>query len=542
MKAIQGSGVCAAIAIGEIIRLRRSTAAYRGAAEGYEAERSRFHEARDQVDRALAEEVETAKRDIGENEAQIFEIHRMMLYDDDFGDLVEERLTDGLTAETAVTEAAEQLAAVFAGMDGEYMQGRAADVRDIARRIVNKLSGGGELTLPDHPVIIAADDLTPGETVKLDRRFVLGFVTECGSENSHTAILARTLNIPAVVGVGALPDDISGRTAILDGANGVMYLDPDEKALADYAHRMEAEDERRMALEKYRGMKSITADGRRIRVYANVGAVEDVADAKKWDAEGIGLFRSEFLYMKYGRAPTEEEQFSAYKAAAEQMPESEVIIRTLDAGADKKLDFLGLPPEENPALGVRAIRLCLEKEDLFRTQLRALYRASVYGNISIMLPMIVSPDEVERARAVISSVKAELTAEGIEYQDDVPLGVMIETPAAAICADHLAAVADFFSIGTNDLLQYTMAADRQNSGVSHLTAGAPEAVMRLIRRTAEAADKEGIWVGICGEMAADTSLIPQFIKWGVTELSVAPPHILAVRSAVAKSSFAELQH
>ncbi len=505
-----------------------------------EAELKRYCSARDSAATELDALREKAVADVGEDGAMIFEIHRMMLYDEDFDDAVREMIQDeAVNAEYAVTECAAKISAMFAGMSSDYMKSRSGDVRDAAERVVALLEGRRRDFTLTSPAIIAAENLSPADTVQLDKKYVLGFVTEGGSENSHTAILARTMDIPAVVGVGKIPREYEGCDAILDGHGGSLIISPDPETRKNYEDIAGRDRDNKNRLEAYRGKCGMTKCGRRVRIYANIGDTSDIALALSGDAEGIGLFRSEFLYMKYGRAPTEDEQFEAYRDAAEKMNGGDVIVRTLDAGADKKLPFLGLGNEANPALGFRAIRISLSDMSLFKTQLRALYRASAYGNISIMLPMIVSVDEVKRAKEIAAEVRTELARDKIPVGQKVPFGIMIETPAAAVTADLLARESDFFSIGTNDLTQYTMAADRENPRVAYLGKTMSEALKRLIAYVSREGEKARIWTGVCGEAAADVSLTQFFVDCGITELSVSPSRIIEVRRAVAETTVAQ---
>ena len=504
--------------------------------EDVESEIKRYVTARESVAEELEGLQEKAKNEIGESGAMIFEIHRMMLYDDDFDKSVISIIKwQGVNAEYAVTATADNLARIFSDMTGDYMKARAADVRDVAKRLTDALEGRGHSLSLSHPCIIAAEDLTPGETVNLDKKLALGFITEGGTDSSHSAILARTMGIPAVVSAGKIDMSLNGKSCIIDGEEGVLYIEPDEDTRSRLMEKKRAFEEEKRSLESLRGRLTATKDGRRIKVYANIGEPSDVRYAIEGDAEGVGLFRSEFLYMKYGRPPTEDEQFEAYRQAGEAMGKKELIVRTLDCGADKKIPYLGLREETNPALGLRAVRLCLKREDIFLTQLRALYRATAYTGISIMFPMIVSPDEIIKAKGLCRTATEQLKKEGIPFVENTKIGIMIETPAAAVCADLLAPHVDFFSIGTNDLTQYTVAADRENSDVSYLTEEKNTAVLRLIAHVARCAEREGIWAGVCGEMGSDTSLTEFFVRVGIKELSVTPSKVLEVRRAVMES-------
>lgn len=541
IKKICGKKASGGIAEGKLYVVRRDGAALYSKADDAETELERYREARERAASELEELRKKAASDAGESEAMIFDIHRMMLYDDDFDKSIVSMIRQGADAVSAVLQTAEKLGKLFSDMSGDYMKGRAADVKDVARRVTDALSGRRSVVSPDCPSVIAANELTPGETVNLDKKLALGFITEGGSDSSHSAILARTMGIPSVVAAGKIDSSLDGKYCILDGDEGALYIEPDEETRERLLGKKREQEERICRLDSLRGKLTETKDGRRIRVYANIGEPDDVHYAASADAEGIGLFRSEFLYMKYGRLPTEDEQFDAYRTAGEKMGKKELIVRTLDAGADKKIDYLDLKKEANPALGLRAIRLCMKNEEAFLTQLRALYRASAYTPVSIMFPMIVSADEIIKAKELCAMAREQLRANGKPFDENVKIGIMIETPAAAVCADILAEHADFFSIGTNDLIQYTLAADRENPEVSYITKGAHEAVLRLISYTAECAAKAGIWVGICGEMGADTSLTEFFLNAGITELSVTPSRVLEVREAVMSADTSKYQ-
>ena len=484
----------------------------------------------------LAEIHDKALREVGETNAQIFEIHMMMLDDEDYNESIENIIdSQKVNAEYAVAVTSDNFAAMFAAMDDAYMQARAADVRDISNRLIANLSdSGGESAPSGEKVIICADDLAPSETVSLDKERVLAFVTAHGSSNSHTAILARNMNIPAIIGVGdeflkAVKD---GMTAGVDGFTGEFFLEPDEKTIERLEQKQREDKEKKRLLQELKGKENITLDGKKVKIFANIGSIDNIGAVLVNDAGGIGLFRSEFLYLENTDYPTEEQQFSAYKKVLEGMAGKKVIIRTLDIGADKKADYFGLEKEDNPALGFRAIRICLTRPDIFKTQLRALYRASVYGNLGIMFPMITSVSEVERILKICEEVRAELKKDGISFSENVELGIMIETPAAAIISDKLAPLVDFFSVGTNDLIQYTLACDRQNPNLEDFCDTHHEAVLRLIELSAQNAHKNGAWIGICGELAADTSLTESFLRMGIDELSVSPGFVLKVREKV----------
>lgn len=534
-----GKGVYGAVALGKIsvfsryditVKCRHTT--------DIEGEKSRVAAAKDMAAAQLREIYEKAVREVGETNAQIFEIHLMMLDDEDYNESIKSIIeTQMVNAEYAVGVTSDNFSAMFSKMDDAYMNARAADVKDISNRIIRNLSSEkSETVLGDEKVIVCADDLAPSETVLLDKEKVLAFVTAHGSSNSHTAILARNMNIPAIVGVGdeflaAVKD---GDSAAVDGYTGEFFLDPDDETRERLLEKQRADEEKKRLLQSLKGKENITLDGTKINVYANIGSVENIGAALLNDAGGIGLFRSEFLYLENTDYPTEEQQFKAYKKVLESMAGKKVIIRTLDIGADKKADYFDLDDEENPALGCRAIRICLKRPDIFKVQLRALYRASVCGNLGIMFPMITSVSEVERILAICEEVKAELRENGVRYSENVEIGIMIETPAAAIISDELAPLVDFFSVGTNDLTQYTLACDRQNPNIEEFCDDHHPAILRLIKYAAENAHKHGKWIGICGELAADTSLTETFIRMGVDELSVSPTYVLRVRDAIRK--------
>ena len=540
MITIQGKGVYGAVAIGNISFVRRGEVQVkRERIQDVQAEIARFETARKAALTELSELHEKALPEIGETNAQIFEIHQMMLEDADFSDSVMHIIEkQHMNAEYAVAVTADNFALLFSSMDDEYMKERAVDVKDVSNRLIACFTERTESeTNHTDGLIICADDLAPSETVQLDKKRVLAFVTQKGSLNSHTAILARTMNIPAVIGAGeALLEAYEGKVAIVDGFTGEVLIDPDSKTLLRYQKKQEEDLRNKALLEELKGKENITLDGRKINIYANIGGLADVGAVLVNDAGGIGLFRSEFLYLESKDFPTEEEQFTVYKKVLESMAWKKVIIRTLDIGADKRIDYFGIKEEENPALGYRAIRICLAEPEIFKTQLRALLRASVYGNLSIMFPMIISLDEVRQIKEIVEEVKAELKKEQIPYRDDIEMGIMIETPAAALISDILASEVDFFSVGTNDLIQYTLAADRQNPKLDSFVDPHHEAVMRLIGFAAENAHKHGKWIGICGELGADTTLTERFLKMGIDELSVSPSFILKVRDQVRKSS------
>lgn len=536
MLTLKGKSVSSGITIGPLALFHRNTisTAVRPIDDA-EAEVSRFQAARAASISQLQSLYEKAVEKIGEEQAAVFEVHQMMLDDDDYvDDIVSQIRDEKLNAEAAVEHTAQNFAAMFRGMDDAYMQARAADVLDISRRVERELCGGEGIDFSAYDqVIIAADDLAPSETLQLDTDKILGFVTSGGSTNSHTAILARTLGIAAVVSTGTqLHNDVDGKTAIVDGTTGTVYIDPDEETLERMKKRQNSEIRRRQELESVRGTESVTRDGRHIDVYANIGNPDNLPQVLSNDAEGIGLFRSEFLYLGRNTYPTEEEQFEAYKKTAQTMAGKKVIIRTLDIGADKKVDYFNLAPEENPAMGMRAIRICLTRPELFRTQLRALCRASAFGTIAVMFPMIISTDEVRRAKAILQDVQRELNEQGVKYDSHMEVGIMIETPAAAVMSDELAKEVDFFSIGSNDLTQYTLAIDRQQTQLDAFFDAHHPAVLRLIGQTIANGHKEGIWVGICGELGADLALTETFLRMGVDELSVSPPAVLPLREKI----------
>lgn len=538
MRKFIGRGVYGAVAIGKIsVFERESPDVKRTEIRDADAEIERFRAAKARAVSELGEVYDKALREVGEANARIFEIHVMMIEDEDYNDAIVGMIrTQRVNAEYAVAVTANNFAEIFSSMDDSLMQARAADVRDISARIVACLGDGKrESVRTSGKVILCADDLAPSETVSLDKENILAFVTASGSTNSHTAILARNMNIPAIIGLGedflsALKD---GDMAIADGNTGEFILAPDEATLGIYEKKQQEEKEKRMLLQKLSGKENITLDGTRINIFANIGSVDNIGAVLLNDAGGIGLFRSEFLYLEKNDYPTEEEQLSVYRKVLESMPTKKVIIRTLDIGADKQADYFSLEREENPALGLRAVRLCLERPEIFKTQLRALYRASVLGNLGIMFPMITSEWELRETLSICSEVRDELKSEGKPYAD-VELGVMIETPASALISDRLAPLVDFFSVGTNDLTQYTLACDRQNPRLDRFCDTHHEAVLRLIEMSAKNAHAHGAWIGICGELAADTTLTETFLRMGIDELSVSPSFVLRVRDAVRK--------
>ena len=530
---IEGKSVYSGVAIGRLaIYHKADNQVKRKKISDVEAELARFEEARNTAKEQLAGLYEKALKEVGEVNAAIFEVHQMMLDDLDYVESVTNMIqSQEVNAEYAVATTGDTLSEVFASMDDDYMRERAADVKDISNRVIAILQGKGAGGLnADEPVILLADDLAPSETVQFDKSKVLSFVTRHGSTNSHTAILARTMNIPALIGID-YPEDAEGKMGIVDGYEGKIIIDPPVSVLETYQKRKEADEEKKRLLLELKGKENVTIDGTKINLYANIGSVADVASVLANDAGGIGLFRSEFLYLESSDYPTEEEQFAAYRKVAESMAGKKVIIRTLDIGADKQVDYFHLDKEDNPAMGYRAIRICLDRRDVFKTQLRALYRASYYGTISIMFPMIISVNEVKEIKKVIAEVKAELDEEKIPYKD-VEIGIMIETPAAVMMSEELAQEVDFFSVGTNDLTQYTLAIDRQNPKLDNIYDSHHPAILKMLKMIVDNGHKGGCWVGICGELGADTTLTETFLKMGFDELSVSPSMILKVRQEI----------
>lgn len=532
---IQGKGVSNGICMGRLRFYDNTTKEVkRYNVTDISSEISRFHAARETAMGDMDILYHSALKEVGEVNAQVFSIHKMMLEDSDYIEFVENIISSRKTnAEYAVAVTSDNFSQIFSSMDNDYMRERANDVKDISERVISVLMGKKNIKKTfDEPVIIVAHDLTPSETVQLDKENVLGFITESGSENSHTAILARSMNIPALVNAGYIDPTNDGKMAILDSYKGECITDPDEDTIKLYKEKMRHDKEKAALLKKYKGLKTVTSSGKEIKLYANVGSVEEIGNAIRNDAEGIGLFRSEFLYLGRDDYPSENEQFESYREAVTLMGAKTVIIRTLDIGADKKIDYFDLPKEENPAMGYRAIRICLDRKELFKTQLRAIYRASKFGNVAIMFPMITSLEEIYNIKAILREVKNELRSEMIPFEDNVKTGIMIETPAAAVISDILAKEVDFFSVGTNDLTQYTLACDRQNEKISSFVNTHHTAVLRLIETTVKNAHKEGIWVGICGELAADTTMTEEFVKMGVDELSVSSPYVLKLREKI----------
>ena len=536
MLTLKGKSVFSGISIGPLALFHRNTisTAVRPI-EDVDAEIARFQKAREEAIGQLKDLYVKAVDKVGEEQAAVFEVHQMMLDDDDYIEGIETKICDEkMNAEAAVDQTAQKFAEMFCSMEDAYMQARAADVLDISRRVEQQLCGGPGIDFSNYDhVIIAADDLAPSETLQLDTDKILGFVTSAGSTNSHTAILARTLGIAAVVSTGTqLHNDVDNMTAIIDGTTGTVYINPDEETMAAMKQKQKEEELRVAALEQVRGVPTGTKDGKKINLYANIGNPGNLPQVLANDAEGIGLFRSEFLYLESSDYPTEDQQFEAYKQAAEALQGKTVVIRTLDIGADKKVDYFQLDPEENPAMGMRAIRICLTRVDLFKTQLRALLRASAYGKIAIMFPMIISVWEVQRCKEILNEVRQELDEKGIAYDKDMEIGIMVETPAAAVMSEELAKEVDFFSIGSNDLTQYTLAIDRQQTQLDAFFNPHQPAVLKLIQMTIENGHKAGIWVGICGELGADLTLTETFLRMGVDELSVSPPSVLPLREKV----------
>ena len=534
MQKYAGKSVSKGTAAGKIrLYARKEAAGPKRTVEDVQAELARFEEARREAEARIEGLYEKALKEAGEEQAMIFEVHRMMLEDADYLEAVRSLIREEKAdAEYAVRTAGEQFARMFSELDNDYMKQRSADVLDVSRQVAGILAGGEEAASWDEPVILLARDLSPSETMQLDKDKILAFALCGGSANSHTAILARSLNIPALVQTQVeLKEEYDGKQGAVDGFSGVLYVEPDEETLSELHEREERQKERRERLEQLKGLKNETRDGRRVEIYANIGSAEEVEKVLESDAGGIGLFRSEFLYLGRDDYPTEEEQFEIYKEVLSRMGGKKVVIRTLDIGADKQADYFGLPREENPALGYRAIRICLTRRDVFTAQLRAIYRASAYGRAAVMFPMVISVEEVRKIKEIVEEVKKELSEEG-KAVGEVELGIMVETPAAAIISDRLAEEVDFFSLGTNDLTQYTLAIDRQNQRLEEFFDAHHEAVLRLIELTVKNAHAAGIWAGICGDLAADESLTERFLEMGVDELSVAPSSVLSVREAV----------
>ena len=538
MEQFTGKSIFKGTAIGRVLFYSKNQQQVKRAkVEDPEAEIARYEEAKAKAIEQLGALHDKALAEVGEANAMIFEVHAMMLEDDDYNESVYNIIrNDNVNAEFAVATTGDNFSVMFAEMDDEYFKARAADVKDISERVISVLTGRtADGDLGEEPVIVVAEDLAPSETVQMDKSKLLAFVTRLGSSNSHTAILARTMNIPALIGID-IKEEWNGKMAIVDGKTGTFYVDPDVATLEKYLEEKKKEEEARELLSQLKGQPDETVDGRHIHLYANIGSVADVTNVLANDAAGIGLFRSEFLYLEKDNYPTEEEQFQVYKTVAQNMAGKKVVIRTLDIGADKQVDYFNMEHEENPAMGYRAIRICLDRVEIFKTQLRALYRASAFGTISIMFPMIISVKEVQEIKKICAEVRAELDASGIEY-GDVELGIMIETPAAVMISDLLAKQVDFFSIGTNDLTQYTLAIDRQNPKLDNIYDSHHPAILRMIQMVIDNGHKENCWVGICGELGADTSLTEQFVKMGIDELSVSPTFVLPVRKAIRETSF-----
>ena len=532
-----GKGVCSAIAIGKVSVFKRSEVSVKRVhVSDTEHEKERLAHAKKVSIEQLKEIYEKALKEVGETGAQIFDVHMMMIDDADYNESIDNIIeTQLVNAEYAVAVTADNFAEMFSQVDDSYMQARAADIRDISNRIINNLSDAKSIdTGSDEKMIVCADDLAPSETVSLDKDKVQAFVTAYGSSNSHTAILARNMNIPAVIGVGEefLEKIQDGMQMIVDGYTGEIYIEPNKETYENYQKKKQEENEKRELLFSLKGKDNVTVDGTTIEVYANIGSDDNIAAVLLNDAGGIGLFRSEFLYLESDDFPDEEKQFNVYRKVLENMAGKKVIIRTLDIGADKQADYFNLDKEENPALGFRAIRICLTHPEIFKTQLRALYRASVYGKLGIMFPMVISVEEVEKIKEMCEEVKRELKSSGVEYSDNIEVGIMIETPAAAVISDKLAPMVDFFSIGTNDLTQYVLACDRQNPKLDDFCDTHHEAILRLIKMSADNAHKNGAWVGICGELAADTTLTETFLRMGIDELSVSPGYVLKLRDTI----------
>ena len=535
MNKYTGKSVFGGIAIGKIMVYEKGEhQVKRVKITDAEAEKNRYYEAVETAFKQLGELHDKALREVGEANAAIFEIHQMMLEDDDYKESVEHIIESQMVnAEYAIAQTGDNFSQMFAAMDDEYMRGRAADVKDITERLLGILSGNtGSGVDVDEPVIMVAEDLAPSETVQMDKSKILSFVTQKGSVNSHTAILARTMGIPALIGSDIVIDEsLNGKLGVVDGTNGVVYIEPDEATLSAMQEEQRKDNEKKALLQELKGKEDVTLDGKKIKLYSNIGNIKDLANVIANDAAGIGLFRSEFIYLESDTFPTEEEQFNIYRTVAESMAGKPVIIRTLDIGADKQCDYFGLDKEDNPALGLRAIRICLTRPEIFKTQLRALYRASAYGNISIMYPMIISEQEVDKIKVIENEVKAELTEQGIEFGNPKS-GIMIETPAAVIMSRQLAKKVDFFSIGTNDLTQYTLAIDRQNPKLDNIYDSHHPAILKMLKMIVDNGHKGGCWVGICGELGADTTLTETFLSMGYDELSVSPSMILKVRQEI----------
>lgn len=539
----EGKAVFEGIAIGKIsVYKKQEQLVKRIKIDDPEAEKKRYAEAREIAIQQLKALYEKAVKEVGESSAEIFEAHQLMVDDEDYIESVENIIdTEEVNAEYAVAQTGDNFAKMFSEMEEEYFRGRAADIKDITERVLNVLSGAGSGGIDaNESVIVVADDLAPSETVQMDKEKILSFVTVHGSANSHTSILAKTMSIPAIIGCPIpLTDDVNGKMAVVDGYEGKIYVEPDDDVLADKKKLLLQEEEKKNLLERLKGKENITLDGQKINLYANIGNTKDLGLVLENDASGIGLFRSEFIYLGSDHYPTEDEQFAIYKQVAQTLAGKKVIIRTLDIGADKQADYFELPKEENPAMGLRAIRICLTRPEVFKTQLRAILRASAFGNISIMFPMIISVDEVKKIKKIVEEVKASIEADGLAYDKDIELGIMIETPAAVIIADELAEEVDFFSVGTNDLTQYTLAIDRQNQSLDEFYDSHHPAILKMLQMIADAAHRHGAWAGICGELGADLSLTKEFLAMGYDELSVSPGRILPIRKTVLETNVTE---
>lgn len=539
----EGKAVFEGIAIGKIsVYKKQEQAVKRVKVEDTEAEKARYAEARETAISELKALYEKAVKEVGESGAEIFEAHQLMVDDEDYIESAESIIeNEGVNAEYAVATTGDNFAKMFSEMEEEYFRGRAADIMDITERILNALAGGGAGGIEsDEPVIVVADDLAPSETVQMDKDKILSFVTVHGSANSHTSILAKTMSIPAIIGCPIpLSEESDGKMAVVDGFEGKIYVDPDADILAAKKKLLLEEEEKKSLLERLKGKENVTLDGQKINLYANIGNTKDLGLVLENDAGGIGLFRSEFIYLGSEDYPTEDEQFTIYKQVAQTLAGKKVIIRTLDIGADKQADYFKLPEEENPAMGLRAIRICLTRPEVFKTQLRAILRASAFGKISIMFPMIISVDEVKKIKIIVEEVKKELDDDGLSYDKDIELGIMIETPAAVMIADELAEEVDFFSVGTNDLTQYTLAIDRQNQSLDDFYDPHHPAIMKMLKMIAEAAHRHDAWAGICGELGADLSLTKDFLAMGYDELSVSPGRILPIRKTVIDTNVSE---
>ena len=538
-----GKAVFEGIAIGRIsVYKKQEQKVKRVKIDDIEAEKKRYADARDTAIEQLKALYDKAVKEVGESGAEIFEAHQLMVDDEDYIESVENIIeTESVNAEYAVAQTGDNFAKMFMEMEEEYFRGRTADIKDITERILNALSGaGGDGIVSDEPVIVVADDLAPSETVQMDKDKILSFVTVHGSANSHTSILAKTMSIPAIIGCPIpLSEEVDGKMAVVDGYEGKVYVEPDDDILAVKKKLLLEEEEKKNLLERLKGRENVTLDGQKINLYANIGNTKDLGLVLENDAGGIGLFRSEFIYLGSDDYPTEEEQFAIYKQVAQTLAGKKVIIRTLDIGADKQADYFELPKEENPAMGLRAIRICLTRPEVFKTQLRAILRASAFGKISIMFPMIISVDEVKKIKTIVDEVKKELDDAGITYDKNIELGIMIETPAAVMMADELAEEVDFFSVGTNDLTQYTLAIDRQNQSLDDFYDSHHPAIMRMLKMIADAAHRHNAWAGICGELGADLSLTKEFLAMGYDELSVSPGRILPIRKTVLETNVSE---